>query len=317
MKMNCFLMAILALLGSLQAAEDLKIKFDGKGLASIIHNGLVLVNPADERFVVQGVAFTDPQEKNGVRRIWQPKPTKSAFDAATRTLHQKYDWGNVACVFTANRSRLDLRITLTNASAQPIQGCTICPLRMILPNRYFNRFVSYYQEGDQSLPCRLFTHENGSVALINPDHGIGSTALFCDRGGKFKSFSLCLSGPTEERVPHHPIVDEVYFPKTGRQVAPKQADAYRLSLVFGPPDAKIETLSAQTDAEYAKAYPMTLKWPDRRPIATVFLCNSAWGFRKTRGAGSRETRTWTSPRLGAWRSSERSSWRTPTTALSG
>ena len=106
MKMNCFLMAILALLGSLQAAEDLKIKFDGKGLASIIHNGLVLVNPADERFVVQGVAFTDPQEKNGVRRIWQPKPTKSAFDAATRTLHQKYDWGNVACVFTANRSRL-------------------------------------------------------------------------------------------------------------------------------------------------------------------------------------------------------------------
>ena len=25
---------------------------------------------------------------------------------------------------------------------------------------------------------------------------------------------------------------------------------------------------------------MTLKWPDRRPIATVFLCNSAWGLPK-------------------------------------
>ncbi len=71
-----------------------------------------------------------------------------------------------------------------------------------------------------------------------------------------------------------------HFPKTGRLVASGQTDTYRLSLVFGPPDAKIETLSVQTDAEYAKAHPMTLKWPDRRPIATVFLCNSAWGLPK-------------------------------------
>ena len=270
--------------GTPQAAEGLKIEFDEKGLASIVHNGVVLVNPADGRFVLQGVAFTDLREKSGVRRMWQPKPTKSAFDAATKTLLQEYDWGKVACVFAANQNRLDLRITLTNASAQPIQGCTVCPLRMILPNRYFNRFVSYYQEGDQSLPCHIYTHEKGSVALINPDHGTGSTALFCDRGGKFKSVSLCLSGPTEERAPHHPIVDDVYFPKTGRLLAPGQTGAYRLSLVFGPPDAKNEALSAQTDAEYAKAHAMTLNWPDRRPIATVFLCNSAWGLpRNPRG----------------------------------
>ncbi len=280
MKIHCLLVAILTLSGTVQAAEDLKIKFDEQGLASIIHNGVVLVNPADGRFVVQGIALTDSQEKNGVRRTWQPKPTKSAFDAATKTLLQEFDWGKVACVFTANENRLDLRITLTNASAQPIQGCTVCPLRMILPNRYFNRFVSYYQEGDQSIPCHLYTHEKGSVALINPDYGTGSTALFWDRGGRFKSVSLCLSGPTEERIPHHPIVDDVYFPKTGRLVAPAQSDTYRLSLVFGPAEAKSETFSVQTDTAYAKAHPMTLKWPDRRPIATVFLCNSAWGLPK-------------------------------------
>ena len=70
------------------------------------------------------------------------------------------------------------------------------------------------------------------------------------------------------------------FPETGRLVAPGQTDAYRLSLVFGPPDAKSEALPAQTDAEYAKAHSMTLKWADRRPMATVFLCNSAWGLPK-------------------------------------
>ena len=189
----------MAFWGTLHAAEDLKITFDEQGLAAIVHNGVELVNPADGRFVVQGVAFTDPQAKNGVRRVWQPKPAKAAFDAATKTLLQEYDWGRVACVFTAKENRLDLRITVTNASGQPLQGCAVCPLRMILPNRYFNRFVSYYQDGDQSLPCHVYTHAKGSVALINPDHGSGSTALFGNRGGKFQSVSLCLSGPTEER----------------------------------------------------------------------------------------------------------------------
>ena len=132
--------------GNSQAAEDLKSKFDEKGLASIVHNGVVLVNPADGRFVVQGVAFTDPQEKSGVRRMLQPKPTKAAFDAATKTLLQGYDWGKVTCVFTANQNRLDLRITLTNASGQAIQGCTMSapddlaeplfqPIRLLLPGR--------------------------------------------------------------------------------------------------------------------------------------------------------------------------------------
>ena len=274
------LLALLVFSVPLQAAEDLKITFDDKGLAAIVHNGVELVNPADGRFVVQSVAFTDPQEKSGVRRVWQPKPVKAAFDAATRTLVQEYDWGRVACAFTAQENRLDLRITVTNATGQPLQGCAVYPLRMILPNRYFNRFVSYYQDGDQSLPCHVYAHAKGSVALINPDHGSGSTALFADRGGKFQSVSLCLSGPTEERVPHHPIVDDVYFPKTGRLLAPGKTDTYRLSLVFGPLDAKSETLSAQTDAEYARTHPMTLHWPDRRPIATVFLCNSAWGVPK-------------------------------------
>ena len=82
------------------------------------------------------------------------------------------------------------------------------------------------------------------------------------------------------RVPHHPIVDDAYFPATGRVVASGQSDAYRLSLVFGPADARAETFSAETEAEYAKTHPMTLKWPDRRPLATVFLCNSATGLAK-------------------------------------
>ena len=79
------------------AAENLKIKFDDKGLASIVHNGVELVNPADGRFTLQSVQFKDPAEKSGVRQIWQPKPTRSSFDATTKTLLREYDWGKVQC----------------------------------------------------------------------------------------------------------------------------------------------------------------------------------------------------------------------------
>ena len=43
--MKRLLMVLLAWSGTLQAAEDLKIKFDEKGLASIVHNGVVPGEP--------------------------------------------------------------------------------------------------------------------------------------------------------------------------------------------------------------------------------------------------------------------------------
>lgn len=260
------------------ATAPLKIEFDDRGLASITHNGVELVHPQDERFSVHAVNFTDPADKRGARQILEPKPRRVDFDAAAKTLSLEYDWGKVTCAYTVREDRLDLRITLANATSQSIEHGAFFPLRMALPNRYFNRYASYYQEGDQTAAFRIYTHDKGAVGLLNPDHGSLSTASFAyGYGGRFSSFVLALNGPLPPRVAHHPIIDDAYFARPARAVAPGQSETYRLSLVFGPPEAKFEAISAQADAEYAKTHPMTLKWPDRRPIATVFLCNPATG----------------------------------------
>ena len=53
------ILAVLVLSWDLADAEDLKIGFDERGLASIIHNGVELSKPEDRRFRLQELYFVD------------------------------------------------------------------------------------------------------------------------------------------------------------------------------------------------------------------------------------------------------------------
>jgi HEAT repeat protein len=74
-------------------------------------------------------------------------------------------------------------------------------------------------------------------------------------------------------------VDDAYWYEAGSIVPPRKSASYRVSLVFGPPGAAAQELCSDAYDRYAKDHPMSLKWPDRRPIATAFLCNSATGWK--------------------------------------
>ena len=147
MNLKCSLLTMLALSGTLQAAEDLKIKFDERGIGLDRPQRRRTGEPGRRAFRGSRRRVHGSPRENGVRRMWQPKPTKSAFDAATKTLLQEYDWGKAACVFAAKENRLDLRIALTNASATTDPGLypvsapddlaepLFQPFRLLLPGR--------------------------------------------------------------------------------------------------------------------------------------------------------------------------------------
>lgn len=61
-------LGVLVLARALHAAEDLKVAFDDKGLASIVHNGVDLLKPEDPRFRLLQVCFVDAQAKSGARQ---------------------------------------------------------------------------------------------------------------------------------------------------------------------------------------------------------------------------------------------------------
>jgi HEAT repeat protein len=78
---------------------------------------------------------------------------------------------------------------------------------------------------------------------------------------------------TPPRAAKHPIVDNRYFSDPGHLIAPGETVELRIRLCFGEPDATIESLAPRVYADYAKTRPMSLRWPDRRPIGTLFYAH--------------------------------------------
>ena len=261
-------MAILFLAGALHAAgQDLQIGFDDKGLSSISHNGVELLKPEYRRFRVFDVNFVD-----NVRRSYEPKPKSQSFDAEKNTLFQEYEGFRVECAFKPKADRLDMQITIENNGADTISECTIYPLVIRLPNTMRNSG----EWGRNAFLCDIYEHEKGTVAVTPTGWKSG---YFYLRDERTNARALQFTGPYPEQRPHHPVVDDAYWYEPGNMLRPGEKGVYNISLVFGSPNATSAELCPDAYDAYAKANPMILKWPDRRPIASAFLCNPATGWK--------------------------------------
>lgn len=265
-------LAILSLAWKLPAAEDLKIGFDEKGLASITHNGVELVNPGDPRFRLQQVYYIDAQAKGGARQLYGPQAASQRFDVERRILVQEYPGFHVECAFLPGANRLDLQITLVNTGAQAICQCEFLPLTIRLPHTVKN---AYAWDRRNAFLVDAYEHAKGAV-IVTP------TGFF-DYPRKSEGLQdirpLDVAGPSPENRPHHPVIDDVYWYDPGSIVPTGKTGTYRVSLVFGPLGATAQQLCPEAYDRYAKDHPMKLAWPDRRPIAVSFLCNSATGWK--------------------------------------
>ena len=255
---------------SKRPADGLRIEFDERGLSAITHNGVALMEPEDPRFRLHQLYFADARAKNGFRQLFAPKPTTQSFDAEKKVLVQQYDGFRVRCAFTVGKNRLDMQITLTNMAADAIRQCEFFPLTLHLPHTARNAF-----EWDRvAFLADACEHEKG-VVVVTP----AGRFYYGPREGLHDLRPLYVPGPVPENRPHHPVVDDAYWYDAGSAVPPGKTGSYRVSLVFGSPGATGQELCPEAYDEYAKAHPMQLRWPDRRPIATAFLCNSATGWK--------------------------------------
>lgn len=212
------------------------------------------------RFRLQSVRFVDSEAKDGVRQVWEPRPTAHRFDAAKRVLTREYDGFHVECAFTTTANRIDLQITLANNAADPICGCVFFPLQLTLPHVPEND-GAWHHPGD--VAGHRYVHEKGTVGLIS----YGTTAYLYLRDAKDGSRPLYLAGPRPETRPHHPVVDDSYWYDPGTAVPPGKTGTYRVSLVFGPPGTTLPDLAPEAYFAYAQAHPLRLNWPGFIPIA--------------------------------------------------
>lgn len=244
------------------SAQDLQISFGEKGLASIKHFGVELLDPAHADPNVQVVRF--PTADGNFEQLYAPPVTKQTYDVKARVLTQEYSWGTVAYAYAVHGARLDMTITATNTTQKTIGTLNIYPIKLLLPHCRQNRDGGVYVD------------DHGVIAVLNWEftRGLGVGNWFYEpvQNGK-QVIPLSLSIP-EARVSHHPVVDnEKYFNDPGRPLAPGKSDTYKISLAFGQPGSSAAELAPDFQQAYAKALPMQLQWPDRRPIGTVFYAH--------------------------------------------
>ena len=251
----------------------LQVTFDANGLATLRHNGTELIEAGDRRFRLRDVNFQDATAKNGIRQLYEPKPTAVAFDRDRNVLTQSFDWGRVECAYAVKGERLDFDVTVTNMTPDPMVACNWQPVSLRLPHLPEN--IGEYDRAGGPI-VDLYRHDQGAIGLVNWNE-TRNYLLHRDKS-QANARLLTVEFLRPEKQPRHPIVDEKLFFDPGRKILPGQSDSCRVSLAFGPPSTSGPELCPEVYAAVAAARPFILDWPDRRPIATAFLCNPATGW---------------------------------------
>lgn len=265
--------AVVALcLSAAAQAGGLEAKFGPAGVESLTYNGTEFVAPGEGGPVVNSVFLQRPEKKGSGAPLTKGK---ASFDAASATLTTEYAWGSIAFAYKVAGDRLDVRIKISNATdpnaSEVIDGADMTVLKLLLPDERST-------PGGVSLGFKNVKCPTAQVVLCDWEVKDPIALSVAARGGKDQGFGVRLNVP-QSAQPVHPIVADHWFTVNGRKAAAGQSQEFHVSLNFGPADAPLEKVCGDF-LEHSRAQrPMSLNWPDRRPIGCIFLCNPMTGWK--------------------------------------
>jgi hypothetical protein len=252
-----------------QATIDLAVTFGSDGITSIMHGPVELIDPSEmapSMFTVR-----QPNGDGNVEQAYEPRIAKQTFDSGRKTLTQSYDWGVVQYAYTVSGDRIDERITITNTGQKKIADFNLLPMKFHLPRTEQN-----LDQNMEPSPRNgaVLVDGYGKITVIDWDFTnspvVGPYRYETPSNGQ-QLIPISLTAP-QARIALHPIVDnEKYFNTPGRPILPGKTDTYHISFLFSPSGVSTPDVPAEYYAAFAKANPMKLSWPDRRPIGDIFL----------------------------------------------
>ncbi len=195
---------------------------------------------------------------------------KEQFDAATHTLTLTYPWGSVCVAYQVAGGTLTQTVSATNASDKTLQEIALKLAELKLPGKLawpkvypgaFGPLMAPRQHNNVDAPTLLpVQFDGGLLVACNEQPDPPATTELNESKDGVVQFGLD-SG--DGRMPF----DDVYL---RRPVAPGKTDQYKVSLRFAPANADPLVVAQDICQAYGKAHPITLHWPDRRPIMPVF-----------------------------------------------
>ena len=255
----CVLLSSL-LCGAAARAASLQTTFGPQGLATLRYGDLVLAdtnaNPGD--------AFS-LYDVDGA-------PVAREWDGASQTLTWKYRWGQVACKYIQRGDQLDLDISIDNQGDKTIEGFNMFPLAL--------RFPGFPKGYDADTPHVNFNSDGPTVQ--SADFGSGIVTIINRDVNKTLCVGLLTNHTTPQSARYDVYIGSAHlwyqpgnWPTFNRPIVPGGHDLYQISLRFSPPGTDIRSIGADIYKKFAQAHPSELNWPDRRPIAALFLASGA------------------------------------------
>ncbi len=261
------------------AQSGLKLIFGANGLETLTYNGNVLEDtrsvPADAFHIwhmkavdAHGVVLTNGQYG------WGESNSGRHWDAATLTWTYTYTWGSISTEYTQHGDSLDITVITKNAANSGItfDGASIYPLALhfpALPNGFANPSYPQLAYNTTGPSVTLADFGRGEVVAVVPDAERPLYSGFMPTDNN-TAYGALISGTVPDGL-------ATFQPHNERPVRPGETDRFRVSLRFQPSGTATYPLAADAYSSWAKAYPATLKWSDRRPIGTVFLGTSPQG----------------------------------------
>jgi hypothetical protein len=264
-------------------ALALRVAFGNQGPSSIRLGGTELLAPRPRlslsvrfRKASDTTELADRAAK--AKDIFFPGDVQTAsqsFDPRAQKLTVKYAWGEIDITYQVQQGRIDTVTTVTNRSQDILSELNLELFRLRLPADAKPAPVGEAIYFGQTIPV---TRQNSlSGPLVLPISAPAYTLVACSPEA-VKPLTMALDSTPEKdgaclwTVSIHAGGDQLLYDKVydTRPVPPGGSDIYPASLCFGPAG---DPLAPADDVclAYARAHPMLLKWPDRRPIGRTFI----------------------------------------------
>ena len=258
-------LALLAMLATTAkaAAGDagkpgLAVRFGPEGLKSLSYAGKNLLAPESGPWI-------DVYGADG-------KPINLAGGGATQAkgvVTQKYDSLVVVTEMRQVKDALNLTVTFKNTGKQTIGKATYHPMLLQFPNRlkHWRLWMGW----------KLSIETREIPGVVEADWGAGKLVVCVAPGSSAPSaedtdraMTIGFDGNNGNNPNNSLNFDTVFEPA----LKPGKSWTFRGSLRFAPSTTPTADVAKDIYEKFAKAYPATLNWPDRRPIGAIYLANS-------------------------------------------
>jgi hypothetical protein len=246
------------------SSPTLSIQFNNNGLTSLQWSGTEMLATGVPTLGYVGLIQPDGSWTGGSQT-----PSATTADVANRTLTQTYPWGTVKYAYTTTETQLFADVTIQNTSSTPVGMIIVQLLEM--------QFPSTPSEYDGSDPMVGWGMGNptiipttfGSSKLVVTNEDVANPLMV---GWPWSLNSAKTIFPMRVLTGK----DGMYptsFPFINRPIAAGASLEFKIGFRFGPATETNYALTADLYQRFATTFPQTLQWPDRRPIAEIFLTN--------------------------------------------